>query len=119
MVERLQTSATHCRAKSTPSLVCAKDAKIKSSMSEQNEQQFDVPRLRDVPIARFFNKTQGRRVLHVRCPFHNEKTGSLALYHDNSFHCFGCTAHGKGAIDFVMRLGSDFRQACEELQKYI
>lgn len=27
------------------------------------------------------------------CPFHNEKTGSLKLYHDH-FYCFGCGEHG-------------------------
>ena len=29
------------------------------------------------------------------CPFHKEKTGSLAVYEDeNTFHCYGCHAHG-------------------------
>lgn len=88
-------------------------------MISNEEKPFNVPKLREVPIARFFNKMQGRRVLHVRCPFHREKTGSLALYADNSFHCFGCTKHGTGAIDFVMALGADFREACIELQKMV
>jgi len=39
----------------------------------------------------------------MRCPFHDEKTGSFVIYADNSWHCFGCNAHGGGAIDFIMR----------------
>lgn len=36
------------------------------------------------------------------CPFHEEKTGSFAVFlKDNTFHCFGCGKHGD-AIDFVM-----------------
>ncbi len=39
----------------------------------------------------------------VRCPFHREKTGSLKLYPDGRYHCFGCGADGD-AIDFTARL---------------
>ncbi len=52
------------------------------------------------------------------CPFHNEKTGSLKLYHDH-FYCFGCGAHGDvikltgkllglSPIDSAKRLATDF-----------
>ena len=52
------------------------------------------------------------------CPFHNEKTGSLKLYHDH-FYCFGCGEHGDvikltgkllglSPIDSAKRLASDF-----------
>ena len=34
------------------------------------------------------------------CPFHTEKTPSFHVYPDNSYHCFGCGAHGD-VIDFV------------------
>jgi DNA primase len=37
----------------------------------------------------------------IKCPFHNDKNPSLAIYED-SFHCFGCGAHGD-VIDFVAR----------------
>lgn len=52
------------------------------------------------------------------CPFHNEKTGSLKLYHDH-FYCFGCGEHGDvitltgkllglSPIDSAKRLAEDF-----------
>ncbi len=52
------------------------------------------------------------------CPFHNEKTGSLKLYHDH-FYCFGCGEHGDvikltakllglSPIDSARRLATDF-----------
>lgn len=55
------------------------------------------------------------------CPFHNEKTGSLKLYHDH-FYCFGCGEHGDvikltgkllglSPIDSAKRLASDFNVA--------
>jgi hypothetical protein len=37
------------------------------------------------------------------CPFHSEDTASFNIFeHDNSFHCYGCQAHGN-AIDFIAR----------------
>lgn len=38
------------------------------------------------------------------CPFHGERTPSLRVYREsNSFHCFGCGAHGD-VISFVQKL---------------
>ena len=52
----------------------------------------------------------------ARCPFHSERTGSLKLYRDGGFHCFGCGAHGGSQIDFVMKLFDlSFKEACEKL----
>lgn len=34
------------------------------------------------------------------CPFHPDKSPSLVLYRDQSYHCFGCGAHGD-VIDFI------------------
>jgi DNA primase len=51
------------------------------------------------------------------CPFHpNSRTPAFHVYPDNqSFHCFGCQAHGT-AFDFVMRKqGLDFKGALELL----
>lgn len=76
----------------------------------------NIEKLRAYPIANFFGVRGGRRI-HVRCPFHNDKTPSLVIYPDNSYHCFGCGARGKGAIDFVMAFGSDFPTACDEIER--
>lgn len=64
----------------------------------------------------------GRRVRLTRsgrnwkgcCPFHNEKSPSFYVY-DDSFHCFGCGAHGD-ALSFVMQSeGATFMEAVERL----
>jgi DNA primase len=48
------------------------------------------------------------------CPFHGEKTPSFYIYED-SYHCFGCGAHGD-AISFVMQSqGASFFEAVEQL----
>ena len=48
------------------------------------------------------------------CPFHNEKSPSFYVY-DDSFHCFGCGAHGD-AFAFIMRAeGGGFMDAVERL----
>lgn len=49
---------------------------------------------------------------YCRCPFHQEKTGSLRLYTGNrGFYCYGCGANGS-VIDLVMRFyGIGFKQA--------
>ena len=48
------------------------------------------------------------------CPFHSEKSPSFYVYED-SFHCFGCGAHGD-AFAFLMRTeGGGFMEAVERL----
>ena len=50
----------------------------------------------------------------IRCPFHTEKTASCKIYPD-SFHCFGCGAHGD-IFSFVQRMeGCSFSQAYKRL----
>lgn len=45
-----------------------------------------------------------------RCPFHEERTGSMKIY-DDGFHCFGCGAHGD-QIEFIKRMdGCSFLEA--------
>ncbi len=64
----------------------------------------------------------GRRVRLARsgkqwkgcCPFHGEKSPSFYVY-DDSYHCFGCGAHGD-AISFVMQSqGLSFMEAVAQL----
>jgi len=50
------------------------------------------------------------------CPFHIEKTPSLKVYKDNTFHCFGCGKHGD-VIDIYMGIyNTTFTEACQSLQ---
>lgn len=60
-------------------------------------------------------RPSGRR--HVaRCCFHEERNASLTIYPDNSWHCFGCGAHGANAIDFVQQKENlPFREAVVQL----
>ena len=47
-----------------------------------------------------------------RCPFHQEKTGSLKLYKgDRGWHCFGCGANGDVISLTMGYYGITFRQA--------
>lgn len=59
-----------------------------------------------VDVVSRFNVTLTRRGSRYvgLCPFHNEKTGSFTVNPArNTYHCFGCGAHGD-AIAFVMNL---------------
>jgi hypothetical protein len=64
---------------------------------------FDAIR-RDYPLdavvakALPLRKSGGNKV--AVCPFHPDKNPSLVLFKDQTYHCFGCSAHGD-VIDFV------------------
>lgn len=58
----------------------------------------------------------------ICCPLHHEKTASLKLYSNGSWHCFGCNRGGSSIdlvaalydlspLDAVRRLNEDFRLA--------
>jgi len=59
---------------------------------------------KSVPIENFFTQSprmSGNKMFFC-CPFHEEKSGSFAVFmNDNSYHCFGCGKHGD-AINFIM-----------------
>lgn len=56
----------------------------------------------DIASSYMVVKRTGRTSMGV-CPFHNDKTPSLAIYADTqSFYCFGCGAGGD-ALSFIMR----------------
>ena len=52
----------------------------------------------------------------TRCPFHNEKTGSMKVYNGSKgWHCFGCHKGGD-VIDFTeMFFGLQFKDAVRKL----
>ncbi len=52
------------------------------------------------------------------CPFHADKnSASFFVYPNNTYHCFGCQAHGT-IIDFVMQYDKvDIKSALEKLSR--
>lgn len=47
----------------------------------------------------------------VVCPFHNDKNGSMKLYKNNTYYCFGCSCSGD-VITFVRQIENvDFKTA--------
>lgn len=82
----------------------------------------DYKELRDIPITRILGFPNDRRRM-IRCPFHSsgrEKTPSCCLYpNENKWHCFSCSSHGQGAINFVIALGYSFQDAVNELKSYV
>lgn len=79
----------------------------------------EIEQIRNIPITRLLGLPNNSRRLHIRCPFHPDKSPSLAIYPDNSFYCYGCGKHGSNCIDFVIALGSTFREAVDELKSYL
>ncbi len=64
---------------------------------------FEVQQARQVPLERLYEgklRRIGRRLTGL-CPLHEEKTPSFVIYEDtNTYHCFGCGAHGD-SINFI------------------
>jgi hypothetical protein len=76
----------------------------------------EVARAREMPIMEIAScDTHLRRSgkSHVgRCPFHEERTPSFHVYpSQNSFHCFGCAAHGDVITYTMMRNQLSFKEA--------
>jgi len=79
----------------------------------------DLDRMRNVKIQTILGiKFDGRKTA-INCPVHSERTASFVIFPDNGYYCFGCKAVGFGAIDFLEDLGCTFKEATEELKKYL
>lgn len=76
-----------------------------------------INRLREIRIEKLLGIEETGRKIFVRCPVHRERSASLVIYPDGSYHCFGCSLHGRNAIDFIISLGGTFIEALEELDK--
>lgn len=65
-------------------------------------------------------RAAGTGLFKASCPFHNEKTPSFTVsIPRQTYHCFGCGAHGT-AIGFLMEYDHlDFPEAIEELAQRI
>lgn len=81
--------------------------------------QDELQKLRDVRIQMILGVPDNGRMHMIKCVFHDDRTPSLAINPNNSFHCFGCGVHGNGAIDLCQKLGYGFMESLEELLKYI
>lgn len=80
-------------------------------------QQYEIQRLRDLPIEGVAERLGLRVTRHkCLCPFHDDHHASLTLStRRNTYRCFACGANG-GTINLVMQhLGKDFREACRWL----
>jgi len=75
--------------------------------------------IREVSIHRILSVSNQGRKIPLRCPFHNERTPSFYLYPDNSYHCYGCGAHGNNALDFALGFNRGFAEALDFLADYI
>ncbi|MEA3638397.1 MAG: DNA primase [Lamprobacter sp.] len=83
--------------------------------SDFRERLLDRVEIADIVGARVRLKKAGG-LLKGLCPFHNEKTPSFVVTPSRqTYHCFGCGAHGN-AIDFLIEHDRlEFREAIEEL----
>src|ERR1044072_768106 len=65
-------------------------------------------------------KPSGTNTLVGRCPFHDDRIPSFTVYlQSNTYHCFGCRAHGD-VISFVRTMENlSFAQALEVLDHTI
>jgi DNA primase len=70
-------------------------------------------------IAKYAELRPSGAHLVCRCPFHEEKTPSFAVYPaTGTYYCFGCRAHGD-LVAFVMHKESmTFGQALEALERF-
>jgi hypothetical protein len=80
--------------------------------------QFEIEQARQVPLESFYKgnlRRVGQRLTGL-CPFHEEKSPSFVIYEDqNTYHCFGCGAHGD-AIEFIEKTKElDFPEAIKYL----
>ena len=67
----------------------------------------DIERAKEYPLENLYQgtlKRAGSRLTGL-CPFHEERTPSFFIFHDNHYHCYGCTEHGD-SITFVMKAKS-------------
>lgn len=76
------------------------------------------------PLASWIDKkiklTRKGKLLLGNCPFHQEKSASFTVYEaQDTFHCFGCGAHGD-IIKFIMMSDHmSFREAVQKLAETV
>jgi len=77
--------------------------KIASGEYEEGEYEVLFEKAKQLDMKHVYELTTGEQVKrgNVCCIFHKERTPSMKIYED-SFHCFGCGAHGD-VIDFIQK----------------
>ena len=87
---------------------------IDSSWLEQLKSKNDIVTV----MSQYLTLQQKGKNFWTCCPFHNEKTPSMAINpYEQYYHCFGCKEHGD-VITFVQKMEScDFMTAVEILAK--
>lgn len=91
--------------------------KVLKMIKENRKDPLDVATAKETSIESIFpgKLTQSGKRLMGNCPFHEDHSPSLVVYPDNTFHCFGCQAHGD-SIDFEMKLNElSFVEAVKRL----
>jgi len=83
-----------------PDIPVEKPKKIGKKPTVRNSSSERIDRARATPIRNFLKvDSQG----FALCPFHSEKTGSLKVFPDNKFKCFGCGVRGD-VMDIVGKI---------------
>ena len=84
---------------------------------KDKEKILDRVRIEEV-VGKYLDLTRHNRIYKCCCPIHNERTPSFVVDPDrNTYHCFGCGAHGN-AISFLIETQSmTFPEACRTLAK--
>jgi len=82
-----------------------------------------ILKVKQIPIERLverFTWIKTWQRWNIRCPFHDDSTGSLKIYQQtNSFYCFGCQKWGT-PIEFTAGyLNISNKEAIKELSKFI
>lgn len=90
-------------------------------METKKLDQRELAILRGVDIKMLIGVSSYRNKTMIRCPFpnHSDRNPSCLIDSENSYHCFGCGKHGRGAISFLMDMGADFDEAVNEIVKHI
>lgn len=96
-----------------PLQITKKEESIKRSPRTKKEGD-RIQQAKNIPITDFLKfNSMGK----TSCPFHIDKTPSLQLYKNNTWHCFSCNA-GRDSIDFIMKRDDiSFNEAIDYLLK--
>jgi DNA primase len=96
---------------------------IETRKRRSPEWQIDLAELKaSVPIdavVRYYIPWVKTTKENIRCPFHDERSGSLHIYHQtNTFKCFGCWKWGT-QIDWIMLSDKcDVKTAINKLKSF-